>query len=308
MKYSNHTNSNMALDPLTRERVDKTKLGKRVAYLLRYGAEKEGIEVKEGGYVPLCQLMQVPLMRHHTAKEVLEEVEQSKGSRGSKRYESKVEGEETYVRARYLRRMERSSFHEGTKVKRLLDTTMDFICQNHEMYDLQDFPDEYLIGQMIHKLKREKKLNSKVFQTLLCPALTHLDLHGVYVTEKIMNHIARNCSGLTHLNLKDCGYVMTDHLAQRIFKKLCNLEVLNLEGCRHLTDSTIILISKHLTNLQQIYLTYMPKISEKAVFELLDMCPNLLHVDIYDNRNITEDGRLELAKIMSLKNITINLK
>lgn len=78
---------------------------------------------------------------------------------------------------------------------------------------------------MIHKLKRDGKLTTGAMQTLLCPALSRLDLESVYVTTATMKAIMKQCPNLKELSLKSCGYIVTDHLLQQLFKVSLNFQV-----------------------------------------------------------------------------------
>ena len=71
---------------------------------------------------------------------------------------------------------------------------------------------------MIHRLKRQKKLNNTTLRQLLVPILEHLDLDGVYVTEGTIKVIWRSCPNLKVISLKDCGYVLTDNLMEQLLK------------------------------------------------------------------------------------------
>jgi len=72
---------------------------------------------------------------------------------------------------------------------------------------------------MILQLKRQKKLTSKNLHQLLVPVLEHLDLScDVYVTMSILKAMWTNCPNLKVLILKDCGYIVTDHLVETIFR------------------------------------------------------------------------------------------
>ena len=72
---------------------------------------------------------------------------------------------------------------------------------------------------MIHKLRRKKnKLNNKAFRALLGPVIEHLDLGAVYLTEGTIKLIGQRCPGLRVLNLRECGYVMTDHFMELMLK------------------------------------------------------------------------------------------
>ena len=71
---------------------------------------------------------------------------------------------------------------------------------------------------MINYLKRKKKLNSTNFRQLLVPAIEHLDMENVYVTDGILKTMCKNCPNLRVLILKDCSYVVTDSIVEMIFR------------------------------------------------------------------------------------------
>jgi RNA:NAD 2'-phosphotransferase (TPT1/KptA family) len=146
----------------------KERIGKRLAYLLRYGAFKEGLKTAEGGYVKLNDLLDTSLLKQNyysnsdsnnnnnnkhssdrkTTNDVtliMEELKTSISHRNINRFELKQINNETYVRATYGRKFERSPFHTGSKVKRLLEISLDYIVKNINSYDFEGFPDEFLI-------------------------------------------------------------------------------------------------------------------------------------------------------------------
>jgi len=71
---------------------------------------------------------------------------------------------------------------------------------------------------MIHRLKRQKKLNNNTLRHLLVPALEHLDLDNTYVTEGTLKVIWSSCPHLRVLSLKDCGYLITDNIMEQMLK------------------------------------------------------------------------------------------
>ena len=72
------------------------------------------------------------------------------------------------------------------------------------------------------------------------------------------------------------------------------LESLNLSGCHHLTDRTINAVCKNLRHIQQLNLSRVKSITQEAILKLLVKCPSLAHLDIYDNPNISVEGRVKL--------------
>lgn len=76
-----------------------------------------------------------------------------------------------------------------------------------------------LYSRMILQLKRKKKLNTKNLKTLLVPVLEHLDLSSdVYITQGILKAMWTNCPNLRVLNLKNCGYIITDNILEMLFR------------------------------------------------------------------------------------------
>lgn len=129
-----------------REAYNKQKIGKCLAYLLRYGALKDNLTVLPGGFVKLADVMNSPLMINNRNKRYLMDViESSLSYRDIKRFELKEFDKELYVRATYNRRFERCEFHEGTQVRRLFYTGLNFVADNIDLYDFDGFPDNYIV-------------------------------------------------------------------------------------------------------------------------------------------------------------------
>ncbi|KAK3084234.1 hypothetical protein FSP39_010408 [Pinctada imbricata] len=286
---------------------EDSRLSKRLCYVLRYGAVKEGLEVLEGGFVDIKKLMELHIMRHNSEEEVLEEVNKSISHRGAKRFEIKSEKDKTLVRAAFCRNFETNPCHEGSGVFTLVESCLEYVSTNLDQYDLEDFPDEHLISKMIHKLKRKKKLNNTALRQLLVPVLEHLDLEGMYVTQGTIKTVYQCCPQLRVLSLKDCGYIVTDTLMEQILKRLKNLESLNLCACKHVTDRTIKALMRHTVNLKQLNLSWIHSISETALIQLITSCPNLSHLDIYDHK-ISPQGIETMTEIAQQTKLTIVLK
>ncbi|XP_060079141.1 uncharacterized protein LOC132558572 [Ylistrum balloti] len=286
---------------------EDTRLAKRLCYLLRYGAVKEGLDVYEGGYVDMDQVVELNLMRHDTREEILAEVDSSLSTRGAKRFERKEENGKTLVRACFCVNFEVNPCHSGTNVTTLLSTCLDYVSDNLELFDLEDFPDEYLINNMIHRLKKKKKLNNAAFRQLLVPTLHHLNLDNIYLTEGTLRSVWKSCPHLRILSLKDCGYLMTDNLMEQLAKKLPHLESLNLCACKHLTDRSMSALWRSAKNLKELNLSWIKTISESAIISLVKNCPKLEHLDIYDHK-VSAEGVETLTEMAKDRNITIVLK
>lgn len=283
------------------------RLSKRLCYVLRYGAVKEGLTLYEGAFVDLDQLLELPLMRYHTRQEVIEEADISLSHRGAKRFETKKENGKLLIRACFCRHFEENPYHEGSNVPKLSEACIQFVCTNLQEYDLEDFPDEHLISKMIQKMKRQNKLNNAALRQLLVPVLEHLDLSGVYITDSTLKLVWRNCSNLRVLSLKDCGYIMTDSIMEQLVKKLPHLESLNLCACKHLTDRSAWALSKHAHYLKELNLSWITTISETSIIDIMTNCSQLVFLDIYDHR-ISQDSRRIIADIARERKMKIVLK
>ncbi|PIK44441.1 putative F-box protein SKP2A [Apostichopus japonicus] len=90
------------------------KLSKRLAYILRYGAKKEGLTVSEKGFVDIDELMTLDLMKDYSADEIKREISISISASGKKRFQMKTDGKDVSVRASYRRRFEPKLGHLET--------------------------------------------------------------------------------------------------------------------------------------------------------------------------------------------------
>ncbi|CAF1648520.1 unnamed protein product, partial [Didymodactylos carnosus] len=180
-------------------------------------------------------------------------------------------------------------YHEQSQIRRLLDLTLEYICQNVNIFDFEGFPDEFLINEIIHRIKRQNKLTSKILITLLTDTIEHLDLDGIYLTEAGIRAVYKKCPYLKVLCLKNCGYVLNDHYLEQIIRKCNMLEAIDLSYCRHLTDRTISNIIKYLPNIIQLILSGVKNFSGDAIIQLVSKCLHLKQLDIYDNDNCTND-------------------
>ncbi|XP_035659303.1 uncharacterized protein LOC118404341 [Branchiostoma floridae] len=279
------------------------RLGKRLAYLLRYGAEKEGLQVREGGFVDIDELMTVPLLRHHQKQEVLREVRESTSYRGHKRFEERPEKDRTLVRALYRRRFERNPYHDGTKVPRLLEVCMEFVCNNIKQFDLECFQDDFIVNCMLHKLRRRRQLTNAVLRSLLSRSLDSLDLHDMYFTNGTARILVQKCPELRKLSLRDAGYAVNDQVVTMLVKNLPNLISLNLSGCKQVTQRSLQVINKYIPLIQHLNLGMIP-LTQESLVDFVEKSCELLHLDVSENGLLMEEGAKLLAAICLSRNIT----
>ncbi|KAI8749271.1 hypothetical protein BgiBS90_032701 [Biomphalaria glabrata] len=280
-----------------------TRLSKRLAYLLRYGACKEGLVVDDNGYVNLNDLMTVNLLHDYTREDVLEAIKTSVSYKKKQRYEWREREGAVYIRAAYLRNFEKNPFHFGTKVKTLFETATTYIIDNLDNFDLQDFPDEHILRDMMRRLKRQKKLSHKALQTLLAPTVTRLDLEGVYLTNKTLATIWTQCPDLVAVSLKDCGYIMTDTVLNKFTQNLPQLERLNLCSCTHLSSKCLAILSKNLTKLKVLHIGNISSLTYTAVLNFMTSVKALTFLDVYCLKTTLEEYRTltQLAKKQELE-------
>ncbi|RUS79287.1 hypothetical protein EGW08_012942 [Elysia chlorotica] len=283
------------------------RLSKRLAYLLRYGAVKEGLNVDDNGYVELEDLCGAHLLRSHSKAEVLEAIQSSTSYRHTKRYDCRERNGQIYVRAAYLRNFEKNPFHSNTKVKTLFESSMTSILDNLDDYDLQDFPDENTLRMMIRRLKQEKKLTSKALRVLLAPTVTRLDLEGVYLTNNTLRLVWTQCPHLQAVSLKDCGYIITDSTLANFTKNLPGLQRLNLCQCSHLTNKSLATLAKNLPKLHTLHMTRVPALTPKGVVDFLQKSLSIKNLDVYYLRTTPEEYKC-LVETAKSKGVTLVLR
>ncbi len=92
----------------------------------------------------------------------------------------------------------------------------------------------FVSSEIIHRIKRNGKLTSKVLRSLLSETMEHLDLDGIYLTgwkfiqiqrkfyfnylESGIKAVYTKCPNLKMLSLKGCGYVLNDHYCEQIIR------------------------------------------------------------------------------------------
>lgn len=285
----------------------KEWLSKKLSYVLRYGALKERLQVDGSGYVDLRELMHLPLMCEFTEEEVLEEISTSQSYRGSSRFNSRTDNGKTLVRAAYGRKLEKNPCHDGTSVFTLFEASLQTVMGHLEQYDLQDFPDEYIVASMLNRLKRQKKLNNRVLKVLLVPVLEHLDLEDVYLTQNTLRVVYEQCPQLKSISLRNCGYIVTDNMLNQLTKKLPNLEFLNVTGCSHLTDRCVKPLIKNLPHLKRVGLSFNKGITESGIIEFLNKAPDLKHLDIF-SLHTTPEGKEKIDRLRQERGIVVIMK
>lgn len=118
-------------------------------------------------------------------------------------------------------------------------------------------------SKMIQKMKRQSKLNNAALRQLLVPALEHLDLSGVYITDSTLKLVWKNCPNLRVLSLKDCGYIVTDSIMEQLVKVKWEGDFSNIKA-KHSHRCQLSLHQKFCLGL----FTY------KGLFKVCKLCPS----------------------------------
>ncbi|GFR96803.1 F-box protein SKP2B-like [Elysia marginata] len=306
MSKADRNHSNDLITSWEKKKLTK-RLSKRLAYILRYGAITEGLDVDENGYVSLVHLCTTRLLQSYSEAEVLEYIKSSTSYKHTKRYDYHERNGQIYVRAAYLRNFEKSVFHRNTNVKTLFEFSVSCILDNLDDFDLEDFPDEHILRMMIRRLKIEKKLSSKALRVLLAPTITHLDLEGIYLNNNILRLVWTQCPHLKAVSLRDCGYIITDTVLAQFTKNLPCLEKLNLCRCTHLTNKSLTTLVKNLPQLHTLHITRVPSLTFKSVLEFLQKSSAIKFLDVYYLRTTPEEYNC-LVEIAQTKKMTLLLR
>ncbi|CAD5125990.1 DgyrCDS14171 [Dimorphilus gyrociliatus] len=273
-----------------RELIDRiNKTSRKLTYLLRHGAVKEGLVIYGDGYVRLEDIMSLSLMKLTSWEDVKHTIKESTSFSGHRRFEEKIENDEMFVRASYGRYFERSPFHEGTKVIRLLERCLDYLLVNVQQYDFENFPDEYLINELIRRRKLKRRLNNKDLSSLLALTLEHLDLSGVYITEKTIKIILSKSPNIKFFSLDNCDFFLNDHFVERLLRGLPLLRNLNLANAKSLTDRSLYNISKYLKYINFLNIRGIENFTAEGLVHLVANNPNIDVIDAFSTKVFDEE-------------------
>ena len=73
-------------------------------------------------------------------------------------------------------------------------------------------------SRIYYRLKFQKRLTNAALNSVLGLVMESIDFNGVYVTENTLKLLCRRCPKLRSLEMKGCGYVMTDRLLDTLLK------------------------------------------------------------------------------------------
>eukprot|EP00795_Rhopilema_esculentum_P012097 gene12097-2697_t len=286
----------------------RSKVGRRMAYILRYGALEEGLKVSNNGFTKVDDLLQLESMQRYTKEDLLAEVEKLTVS-GKKRFEVALDKDNMFIRATHNRKFAPAGKHKDSEVNRLLEICTAFICNNIKIYDLEHFPDEFLLRQIFYRLKFKKKLTNAVLPNVIGRVMEEIDFNDVYVTEKTIKLVCKRCPELKSLSLKNCGYIITDNVLKWLLKELPNLVSLNLCGCDSIRDKGLQEISKWCRQLKKLSISYLPLVTKDGLTSLVENCPSLEQLFVQGIPVVNQNFVEELLQVREVNNLSkIELK
>jgi len=254
----------------------RRRLNRRLLYILRYGASKLGLKVSQRGFVLLDDLMDLHLMRHDNADQVLHVMKGSMSCiTGKCRFEIKELENKVMVKAADGRIMEPTVNHHDSNVKRLLNISIEQICKNIKLYDFEDFPDEFLMRRIFMQLKHENRLTNTIMKSLISSSMERYDFTDIYITESTLRLICTRCKQLKELCLGGSSYLLTDSLVRLIAKNLGQLSNLNLRSCDSVTDVSLQALMKFKTPLKILNLSFCSKVTLSGIENFIRDCSSL---------------------------------
>ncbi len=122
------------------------------------------------------------------------------------------------------------------------------------------------------------------------PRLSHLNLSGCSgLTIKTLTAIRTKCVDVTTLSFKECHWVPSASL-EALFVERENIEVIDLTGCWELVDNTIITLVTQNSRLRWLSVARIYGITEVAIVEVANFCPELEYLDIQGCWRVTDNA------------------
>ena len=131
--------------------------------------------------------------------------------------------------------------------------------------------------------------------TLRCPRLKVLKLNRNEQLDYAAWTSLQNLKRLEHLEISGCSY-LTDQELKIIISSCPQLEILHLNDCSQLTRQAFFEMSKILTDLKELHVK-RGNLDDSTLIQVISNCPNLNHLNLSYNRQITDQGLLQVIKM-----------
>ncbi|XP_011707840.1 PREDICTED: putative RNA-binding protein EEED8.10 isoform X2 [Wasmannia auropunctata] len=183
---------------------------------------------------------------------------------------------------------------------------------------------KFCLGPSTYSCDNELKCLFKLNQNLECLLITRNNILGkslLYLPEQSMhtvtldrcdylqdNHLAealKKLENLTHLAIIECIGI-AKHTLEVVGQHCKNLRVLELNGDFPSAQTADILYLIHLVNLQDLKITYNPKVSDDFFTDLVQHCQQLTNVDITGCCNVSDVGLAAIATLVKLEKLIVS--
>ncbi|KJE89631.1 hypothetical protein CAOG_08465 [Capsaspora owczarzaki ATCC 30864] len=247
----------------------------RMSYLLRHPSYP-GHTFYRSGFVPLQELVEARQMDAWTERDIRSTVQtsMSAGRLAIPRFEIIQVNNIEYIRAKYGHSISLENLPpipgEPVPVKTLSDMCVNVVCNNLPLYDLEGFPDNHVLQQIISGLRARGKFVGSALKVLLVRGLESIDFSNVYVTEGNMKQLAKSCPNLAHLSLAGCSYLATPNLIEFLAPRLVNLTTLDFSDCTYLTDACVRLLTRNIPGLETFVLAGVKHLTVASLEHLAD--------------------------------------
>lgn len=220
------------------------------------------------------------------------------------RFESKLENDVKWVRARYGHSFD-TSFEdlererEKGEIPSLTTLLIERLAADLPKYlnELVNVPDGWIISSLLqrYKMVTGNNVSNKVLKCFLLPQVSHLDFKGLIIEDSIIRHMTQSCVNLTSLSLEGCFTCATDTNLQFVLKRCPDLRFLDISGCHYLTASGFAKIPKFGTNITSLYVRWLKIMNRDIIKNLVTTMPQL------DILNITGCPQVHPAHVDQLR-------
>jgi len=113
------------------------------------------------------------------------------------------------------------------------------------------------------------------------------------ITEKTLVQVSRQCPGLKRIELY--WHVKASDFGVKKLAACTNLTVVNLSGCKYLTDKSIIPLVQACTLIEVLNLTRISGVTCEAVKQIATKLPQLRELFLYADSGVSNEGFAALA-------------